>query len=173
MELIFEKSVNGRRGFQIPKSDVPLQADIPAKYKRQSEAKWPQVSELDYVRHFTKLSQRNFSIDTNFYPLGSCTMKYNPKFTELAARVPGFANLHPMLPQLKMGDALTQGALQVLYETDRLLCEITGMDDFTINQKAIRRNILLFLIRPTGQILQRRPLPAMRSSRLLQTKTES
>src|SRR3989338_8514537 len=136
MELIFEKSVNGRRGFQIPKSDVPLQADIPAKYKRQSEAKWPQVSELDYVRHFTKLSQRNFSIDTNFYPLGSCTMKYNPKFTELAARVPGFANLHPMLPQLKMGDALTQGALQVLYETDRLLCEITGMDDFTLQPLA-------------------------------------
>ena len=136
MELIFEKSIEGRRGFQIPKSDCPKDAPFPEKYKRQTPLKLPQVSELDCVRHFTKLSQRNFCIDTNFYPLGSCTMKYNPKFTESVSRIPGFFDLHPLLPQLRLGGLLTQGALQVLYDMDRLLCEITGMDDFTMQPLA-------------------------------------
>ncbi len=141
MELIFEKGVSGRRGFRVPLTDVaaelpPSKRHIPAKYTRAQEAQWPEVTELDAVRHFTQLSQRNFSIDTNFYPLGSCTMKYNPKFTEAAAKMPGFADLHPLLPQLKDAEMLTQGALQVLYDMERLLCEITGMDEFTMQPLA-------------------------------------
>src|SRR3989338_5323262 len=115
MDLIFEKSVVGRRGFENPKSDVGIKAEVPAKYRRRSDCPFPELSELDVVRHFTALSQRNYSVDTNFYPLGSCTMKYNPKFTETVAQLSGFADLHPLLPQLKEGEKLTQGALQVLF----------------------------------------------------------
>ena len=136
MQLIFEKSVPGRRGFINPKSDVDCKVEIPAKYRRKVSASFPEVSELDAVRHFTKLSQRNFSVDTQFYPLGSCTMKYNPKFTEAVARMPGFSHLHPLLPQLRKGETWTQGALQVLYEMDQLLSEITGMDRFTLQPLA-------------------------------------
>ena len=136
MELIFEKSVSGRRGFQIPASDVPVKAEVPAQYQRSQKCELPEVTELDCVRHYTRLSQLNFCVDTNFYPLGSCTMKYNPKFTEVISQLPGFANLHPLLPQLQMGGILTQGALQILYEMDRLLCEITGMDHFTLQPLA-------------------------------------
>ncbi|MCA9406345.1 MAG: aminomethyl-transferring glycine dehydrogenase subunit GcvPB [Candidatus Omnitrophica bacterium] len=136
MKLIFEKSVSGKRGYLNPKSDVPVQGTIPEKYLRSEAATLPEVSELEAVRHFTSLSQRNFSIDTNFYPLGSCTMKYNPKFTEAVAQIPGFAHLHPMLPQLKNGERLTQGALEVLYDMDRLMCEMTGMDSFTLQPLA-------------------------------------
>ena len=82
MELIFERSVAGRAGFDFGPSDVPVHAHIPPKYARREDAPLPEVSELDVVRHYTRLSQKNFSIDTHFYPLGSCTMKYNPKFTE-------------------------------------------------------------------------------------------
>lgn len=134
--LIFEKSVSGRRGLQIPLSDVPVGAQVPSEYKRSKECQLPEVTELDCVRHYTRLSQLNFCIDTNFYPLGSCTMKYNPKFTETIAQLAGFANLHPLLPQLQSGDSLTQGALEILYEMDRLLSEITGMDYFTMQPLA-------------------------------------
>src|SRR3989338_7378608 len=136
MKLIFEKSVKGRRGISIPKSDVPTKAKVPAQYTRKAELELPEVSELDAVRHFTKLSHRNFSVDTQFYPLGSCTMKYNPKFTESLERVPGFADLHPLLPQLRQGERLVQGALEVLYEMERWLCEMTGMDHFTMQPLA-------------------------------------
>ncbi len=136
MELIFEKSVPNRRGFQVPESDVPGKAQIPDKYKRSADSQLPEITELDCIRHYTHLSQRNFSIDTNFYPLGSCTMKYNPKFTEVAARLPGFANLHPLLPQLQLEGGLTQGALQVLYDMDQFLCAMTGMDHFTMQPLA-------------------------------------
>src|SRR5664279_2714692 len=108
MELIFERSVKGRRGFRFGDSDVPVKAQIASKYARKEEALLPEVSELDTVRHYTHLSQKNFSIDTHFYPLGSCTMKYNPKFTEAAARLAGFADLHPLLPQLVGGEKLVQ-----------------------------------------------------------------
>ncbi len=131
MELIFEKSVKGRRGFQFPKKDVPVTSSIADKYRRREDAPLAEVSELDVVRHYTHLSQKNFSIDTHFYPLGSCTMKYNPKFTEALARLPGFTDLHPLLAQLKGGHALTQGALEVLYELDRLMGEMTGFSHFT------------------------------------------
>lgn len=131
MQLIFEKSRVGRRGFQLPDSDVPSAAALPEKYCRKIKAQLPEVSELDVVRHFSNLSHLNFSVDTNFYPLGSCTMKYNPKFTEKIAAMEGFSDLHPLLPQLLGGGMLAQGSLEVLYHTERLLSEITGMAAFT------------------------------------------
>ncbi|MBI3314504.1 MAG: aminomethyl-transferring glycine dehydrogenase subunit GcvPB, partial [Candidatus Omnitrophica bacterium] len=136
MELIFEKSVKGRRGFRFPDSDVPVGPQVPQKYARSDEAPLPEVSELDVVRHYTLLSQKNFSIDTHFYPLGSCTMKYNPKFTEALARLSGFAELHPLLPQLAGGEMLTQGALEVLYELEQWMCEMTGFSHFTLQPLA-------------------------------------
>lgn len=136
MKLIFEKSVSGRRGVGLPQSDVPTGRDNLKKLKRQHPPELPEVSELDTIRHFLELSRRNFGVDTNFYPLGSCTMKYNPKIGEEVARYPGFNNLHPLLPQLRRGGILTQGALQVIYETERLLSEIAGMAEFTMQPLA-------------------------------------
>jgi glycine dehydrogenase subunit 2 len=131
MQLIFEKSRCGRRGFDLPETDVPVSPALPAKYCRKQPASLPEVSELDVVRHFSGLSRLNFSVDTNFYPLGSCTMKYNPKFTENIAAMDSFSGLHPLLPQLLGGGMLAQGALEVLYNMEKLLCEITGMAAFT------------------------------------------
>jgi glycine dehydrogenase subunit 2 len=136
MKLIFEKSRPGRQGFKLPDSDVPVKGALPEKYLRAAAAKLPEVSELDVVRHFTQLSQRNYSVDANFYPLGSCTMKYNPKFTEKVAAMPGFAELHPLLPQLRSGEKYVQGALEVLFECERWLCEITGMKAMTMQPLA-------------------------------------
>ncbi len=135
MKLIFEKSVPGRRGVKAGPGDVPA-VNIQSTLLRESAAELPELSELDVVRHFTELSHRNFGVDSNFYPLGSCTMKYNPKVAEHIASYPGFARLHPLLPQLRMGGMLTQGALRVLYEMDLLLREITGMAGFTMQPLA-------------------------------------
>lgn len=101
MRLIYEQGAEGRRGVTIPKSDVPAQEVLPNKYLRDKEPMLPEVSELEVVRHFTNLSRLNFSVDSNGYPLGSCTMKYNPKFTEQIASMEGFIDLHPLLPALK------------------------------------------------------------------------
>jgi len=136
MKLIFEKSVEGRNGVLPPASDVPTTVHIRKEFLRSLDAGLPALSELDVVRHFTELSRRNFGVDTNFYPLGSCTMKYNPKVTERIAAYPGFAHLHPLLPQLRMGGMLTQGALEVLYDMDKFLCEITAMSGFTMQPMA-------------------------------------
>ena len=136
MKLLFEKSVSGRRGVGISSSDVPTSINLKKSLLRKEDARLPELSELDVVRHFTELSRRNFGVDTNFYPLGSCTMKYNPKVAERIASYPGFAHLHPLLPQLRMGGILTQGALQILYEMDLLLREITGMGAFTMQPMA-------------------------------------
>ncbi len=136
MKLLFEKSVPGRRGVCPGPSDVPTTININDDLLRHRSAALPELSELDVVRHFTELSRRNFGVDTNFYPLGSCTMKYNPKVTERIATYPGFAHLHPLLPQLRMGGMLTQGALAILYEMDMLLREITGMAGFTMQPMA-------------------------------------
>ena len=130
MRLIFEESVKGRRGISLPASDVPA-AKIESRYMRSKPAELPEVSELDLVRHFTNLSRMNFSVDTNFYPLGSCTMKYNPKFTESVASLAGFRDLHPMMAQFDYAEGLVQGALEVLYNTETLLAEITGMKEVT------------------------------------------
>jgi glycine dehydrogenase subunit 2 len=131
MSIIFKKSIPGRQGVNLPNCDVPVLHTIPEKYRRKQDAELCELSELDVVRHFTALSRKNYGVDTNFYPLGSCTMKYNPKITEKIASLDGFASLHPLLPQLRRGGMLTQGALSVLYELESLLCEITGMDAFT------------------------------------------
>jgi glycine dehydrogenase subunit 2 len=136
MELIFEKSRVGKQGYHPPKVDVPQKTTFPSQYQRSNDCPWPEVTELDVIRHYTKLSQKNFSVDTNFYPLGSCTMKYNPKFTEKIAAIPGFAELHPLLPQLKKGERFVQGALEVLFELEQWLSEMTGMDHFTLQPLA-------------------------------------
>jgi glycine dehydrogenase subunit 2 len=135
MKLVFEKSVAGRRGLRVAKSDVPKGVHIRPELLRDA-LPMPELSELDVVRHFTALSRKNFSVDTVFYPLGSCTMKYNPKVCERIAAYPGFAHLHPLLPQLRLGGMLTQGALQVLYDTDMWLREICGMAAFTMQPMA-------------------------------------
>lgn len=136
MKLVYEKSVPGRRGLRVSASDVPTSVHLRQDLLRDNDAALPELSELDVVRHFTELSRRNFGVDTNFYPLGSCTMKYNPKVCERIAAYPGFAHLHPLLPQLRGGGMLTQGALEVLYEMDRLLREICGMAAFTMQPMA-------------------------------------
>ena len=136
MKLVFEKSVPQRRAIEIGESDVPTTININRDFLRETTAELPELSELDVVRHFTELSRMNFGVDTNFYPLGSCTMKYNPKVAERIASYPGFAHLHPLLPQLRMGGMLTQGALRVIYETDLFLREITGMAGFTMQPMA-------------------------------------
>jgi glycine dehydrogenase subunit 2 len=129
MELIYEKSVAGRRGVTLPASDVPRAADLPGNLRREQPAALPEASELDLVRHFTNLSRLNYSVDTNFYPLGSCTMKYNAKVLEDAA--PLFAPCHPMTALLPGGESLAQGSLALLHGLAGQLAEITGMDEVT------------------------------------------
>lgn len=132
--LIFELSVPGRIAASLPEADVPpvpLEAIVGAQQLRREPAALPEVSELDLVRHYTRLSQRNYAIDVGFYPLGSCTMKYNPKVNEDAARLAGFARLHPNTPV-----SLAQGALELLWELEQMLCEISGMDRVTYQPAA-------------------------------------
>ncbi len=131
---IFERSSPGRRCFVLPACDVPerpLTDFIPQNMLRKQETQLPEVSEIDLVRHFTKISQMNYSVDTNFYPLGSCTMKYNPKINEDASRLEGFTKLHPYQPT-----EYCQGILQLLYEFEQMLKEITGMSAFTLQPSA-------------------------------------
>jgi glycine dehydrogenase subunit 2 len=131
--LIFEKSVPGRKGVPLPGLDVPRTAPsaLPDKLRRKKPAAWPELSEPQVVRHFTRLSQLNFSIDTNFYPLGSCTMKHNPKVNDRVAMLPDFSALHPLRPH-----TLSQGILEILFELERWLCRICGMDAFTLQPSA-------------------------------------
>jgi glycine dehydrogenase subunit 2 len=136
MQLIFDKSVPGRRGVHPPRGDVQADAPVHSYLLRDEPPDLPELSEQDVARHFTDLSTKNFGVDTGFYPLGSCTMKYNPKINERVAALPGFAELHPLLPQLSTGERLVQGALAVLYEMDLLLREITGMGAFTMQPLA-------------------------------------
>ncbi len=132
--LIFEKSSDGRVGVPPAAPDVPV-ADIerliPKKMRRGAIEGFPQVSELDIVRHYTRLSQWNFGVDTGFYPLGSCTMKYNPKVNEAIARLSGFFMLHPYAPE-----ETAQGALQLMYELEGYLADISGMDAVTLQPSA-------------------------------------
>lgn len=136
MKLIFEKSTPGRSGHHVPSEEGTIPSAMPAQYCRSKNPRLPEVSELEVVRHFTGLSHLNYSLDTHFYPLGSCTMKYNPRFTEALAANPGFSQLHPLLAQLPDGEKLVQGALEVLYELETCLCRITGMDHFTLQPLA-------------------------------------
>ena len=125
MQMIYEISRPGRRGVRLPACDVPPATPLPENLLAKEAPELPEVSELDMVRHFTNLSRRNFSVDTNFYPLGSCTMKYNPKALEEAAGL--FASTHPMTAFLPGGDNFVQGSLELIHELGKLLAEITGM----------------------------------------------
>ncbi|MFA5199794.1 MAG: aminomethyl-transferring glycine dehydrogenase subunit GcvPB [Candidatus Omnitrophota bacterium] len=136
MKLIFEKHKDGCLGCSYFSQGIFKPKPLKEKYTRKIELNLPCVSELEVVRHYTNLSRLNFSVDTNFYPLGSCTMKYNPKFTEKIASFEGFSQLHPLLAQLSGGGVLVQGSLEVLYKTEELLCEITGMSAFTMQPMA-------------------------------------
>ncbi|HEU0265048.1 MAG TPA: aminomethyl-transferring glycine dehydrogenase subunit GcvPB [Geobacterales bacterium] len=129
MKLIYELSVAGRRGVHLPASDVPAAKALPENLQRQGGVPLPELSELDVVRHFTNLSRRNFSVDTTFYPLGSCTMKYNAKALEDGAVL--FADLHPMLPLLPGGEPHAQAGLALVHSLSTMLAEITGMDEVT------------------------------------------
>jgi glycine dehydrogenase subunit 2 len=132
--LIFEESVPGRVATRLPDPDVPdvpLEEIVPKESLREKPPEFPEVSEPEVVRHFTWLSRRNYAVDLGFYPLGSCTMKYNPKLNEDAAKLPGFSRLHPYTPE-----ELTQGALRLMWELERFLCEISGMDRVTFQPAA-------------------------------------
>jgi len=133
--LIFERSQAGRRGYLLPPLDVeetPLDELLPANLRREDDlAGVPEVSEVDVVRHFTRISTWNYHIDLGMYPLGSCTMKYNSRLNERVARIAGFANLHPLAPT---EDA--QGALEVIYELQQHLSEITGLAGVSLQPAA-------------------------------------
>ena len=127
-KLIFELSKPGRSGYSLPENEFGKAAEIPEALARKSALGLPAVSEVDVVRHYTNLSQMNFGVDTGFYPLGSCTMKYNPKINEEIAAMPGFLGLHPLQPE-----STVQGALEVYYNMEKSLSAITGMAGFTFN----------------------------------------
>ncbi|MDR6122393.1 glycine dehydrogenase subunit 2 [Bacillus sp. SLBN-46] len=132
--LIFELSTPGRIGYSLPEVDVPeldLNILLPEGYIREEEPELPEVSELDIMRHYTALSRRNHGVDSGFYPLGSCTMKYNPKINENVARFNGFAHVHPL-----QDESSVQGALELLYDLQQHLIEITGMDEVTLQPAA-------------------------------------
>jgi glycine dehydrogenase subunit 2 len=130
--LIFEISDEGKRAYSFPKLDIPEKKDVLKDTRtRKIIEGFPQVSEIETVRHFTRLSRTNFCIDIGFYPLGSCTMKYNPKINEKIASFPGFSQSHPFAPE-----KLTQGNLEILKTTEEQLNEITGMDAFTLQPSA-------------------------------------
>lgn len=132
MKLIFELSKEGRIGTNLPKLDIKAQPlNIPLSYWRQEEPEIPEVSEVDIIRHYTELSLRNHGVDNGFYPLGSCTMKYNPKVNEDIAQLEGFNGIHPLAP-----GELSQGALEVMYNMDKILCEVTGMDRVSLQPAA-------------------------------------
>ncbi len=130
---IFERGSPGRSGASLPPLDVPA-VDPTERFgalARKEAAGLPEVSEPEAFRHFVRLSQWNFCIDSQLYPLGSCTMKYNPKINEWAARIPGFLRLHPLTP-----DALAQGTLEIMWKLGEMLCEVSGMDGCSLQPSA-------------------------------------
>jgi len=132
--LIFERSKKGRTAYSLPPLDVPtvpIEDLLDPIYVRSTPPALPEVSEVDLIRHYTGLSKRNHGVDSGFYPLGSCTMKYNPKRNEQAARLPGFALLHPYQPE-----ETVQGALSLMYQLQLDLAEITGMDAVSLEPAA-------------------------------------
>ena len=131
--LLFEVSRPGRRGADLPPLDVPAEGKhhLDRRFVRDDIEGFPELSEVDVVRHYTRLSRLNYAIDLGLYPLGSCTMKYNPKINEKVARLPGFADLHPQTPE-----ELSQGALRLMHHLERALAAICGMDRFTLQPAA-------------------------------------
>ncbi len=132
--LIFEVSSPGRKAYSLPDLEVPdkpVSSLLPESELRKVPPELPEVAEVDLVRHFTRLSQLNHGVDIGFYPLGSCTMKYNPKINEEVANLPGFTDIHPYAPE-----ETVQGALQLMYELQEYLCEIGGMDEMSLQPAA-------------------------------------
>ncbi len=132
--LIRDKGRVGRRGFTLPKNDVEnvnLEKVLPKKALREEDPRLPEVDEPTAVRHYTNLSRKNWGIDTNFYPLGSCTMKHNPRANEAAAATPGFAGLHPLQPEKQ-----AQGALRVMHELQGFLSEVSGLSAVSLQPLA-------------------------------------
>lgn len=132
--LIFERSKSGRKAYSLADFGVPtydLAEELAPHLKRQEAARLPEVSELDLMRHYTALANRNFGLETGFYPLGSCTMKYNPKINEDIARLEGFSAIHPLQPA-----ETAQGALKLMFELQEYLKKITGMDAVTLQSAA-------------------------------------
>lgn len=133
-KLIFEVSKEGRKGYSLPACDVPevdVEEVIPKNFTRQNQLNFPEVSEVDVIRHFTLLSNKNFGVDTGFYPLGSCTMKYNPKINEDMAANPHFTEVHPYQPE-----DTVQGCLELIYELGGMLAEIAGMKQVSLHPAA-------------------------------------
>jgi glycine dehydrogenase subunit 2 len=132
MKLIYEKSQAGRRASALPRyENLPPAPDIPSDLRRADPPRLPEVPEFELIRHFTELSTRNFGVDTGFYPLGSCTMKYNPRINERLAALPGFARLHPL--QEENG---AQGALELMWRLQEILGEVTGLDAVSLQPAA-------------------------------------
>ncbi|HEX5172780.1 MAG TPA: aminomethyl-transferring glycine dehydrogenase subunit GcvPB [Gaiellaceae bacterium] len=132
MKLIYEKSQAGRRASALPHhDDLPAAPEIPAELRRSRPPRLPEVAEFELVRHFTELSTRNFGVDTGFYPLGSCTMKYNPRINERLAALPGFARLHPL-----QDEDGAQGALELMWRLQEILAEVTGLDAVSLQPAA-------------------------------------
>src|SRR6185503_13221261 len=134
-QLIFERSQDGRIGYRLPALDIdaaPLNELLPEAFQRDDNLDgMPEVSEVDVIRHFVRMSTWNYSIDQGMYPLGSCTMKYNSRLNEKVARIPGFAALHPLSE-----DEDAQGALQVIYDLQTDLAEITGLPGVSLQPAA-------------------------------------
>ena len=126
-KLIFEISKEGRQGFNLTEKNIP-EVKIPKELLRVTPAELPEVSEFDVVRHYTNVSQKNFGVETGFYPLGSCTMKYNPKINDELATLNGFANIHPLQPV-----ETVQGLLKIYHETQKILAEISGLAAYSLN----------------------------------------
>jgi glycine dehydrogenase subunit 2 len=131
MKLIYEKSQPGRRASSIARPEGLPSAEVPEALRRREPPRLPEVPEFELVRHFTELSTRNFGVDTGFYPLGSCTMKYNPRINERLASLPGFAALHPL-----QEEAGAQGALELMWRLQEILAEVTGLDAVSLQPAA-------------------------------------
>ena len=131
MRLVFEKSRAGRRAGRVPRPAELSTPPVPEELRRERPARLPEIPEIELVRHFTELSTRNFGIDTGFYPLGSCTMKYNPRVNERVAALPGFRDLHP-----HQDEEGAQGALELMHNLQEILAEVTGLDAVSLQPAA-------------------------------------
>ncbi|MEP6995170.1 MAG: hypothetical protein ABI968_11660, partial [Acidobacteriota bacterium] len=129
--LVFERSGQGKIGYSLPPLDVPAAVAIPEALLRREIAGETEISEVEVARHFTRLSRLNFSIDQALYPLGSCTMKHNPRTNEEMARLPGFAAAHPLAPE-----GVSQGNLELAWQLERVLSELTGLPRVTLQPSA-------------------------------------
>src|SRR5262245_62389357 len=130
MKLVYEKSKSGRRASSLPSHDLPVPA-LPEELRRAEPPRLPEISEPELVRHFTELSTRTFGVDTGFYPLGSCTMKHNPRVNERVVGLPGFRDLHPL--QEEDG---AQGALELMWRLQEILGEVAGLDAVSLQPAA-------------------------------------